>query len=89
MNHQSWRKREGINVAREWCRTASLLSQITIAGCGLEYGETLDTLIEEGYDVPSSSDRNFSWGFYKHVKGKVHDALYRMKHGQSSGPRTY
>ena len=83
MNDQRGRKKDGRQTGREWCNSTSLTQQIEIAGCHFEYGETLDTLIQEGYDVPRSSDQDFSWGFYKQVKKTVHDAMYLMRKHQT------
>lgn len=64
-------KYRGREAAKRWCQTASIEQQVRLAGCDLQYGETLDNLIEHGLDVPAASNRDFSWGFYKQVKGRV------------------
>jgi hypothetical protein len=64
-------KNDGKAAARKWLTDASIQDMIELAGSRFEYGETLDGLIAEGYRVPRSSDRDFSWRFFKQVKGHV------------------
>ena len=58
-------KWNGRNAAADWLRTAGIEHMIKLAGCELEYGETLNDLIGDGFKIPSSSDRDFSWGFFR------------------------
>jgi len=69
-----WR---GMQSARHWLESASIEEQIRVAGYRFSYGETLNDLRFDGLNVPQSEDRNFSWGFWKSVKGRVHHTLYR------------
>lgn len=71
-------KKNGRIAASEWSNTTSIEQQVVLAGCDFEYGDTLDDLQSDGFDVPSSSDANFSWGFYKQVKSRVFNAMYKM-----------
>ena len=68
-------KRAGQAAAREWLGSARVEQVLELAGSRLEYGEVLDDLREEGFDLPRSSDADFSWGFYKKVKGHAHSKL--------------
>lgn len=78
---QAMAKRQGRNAAREWLATATTGDKVGVAGCGFQYGyDTLDELRKEGLDVPSSDDPDFSWGFFKQVKGHVyHKVHFGMK----------
>jgi hypothetical protein len=71
-------KKAGLVAARAWCKTVPREDQLKLAGYGFEYGMTLDNLRSEGLRVPSSRDIDFSWGFFKQVKGRVHHALHQV-----------
>lgn len=70
-------KRRGQEAAKRWLQQATIEQKVALAGVQLEYGETLDDLIEENFEVPSSADKDFSYGFFKQVKGHVFHALSR------------
>jgi TIR domain len=70
-------KKAGQAAAKQWCSAASHEAQVTLTGCGFEYGMTLDNLIARGVRVPPSGDVDFSWGFFKLVKGRVYSALHK------------
>jgi hypothetical protein len=75
----SQKKKDGINAAKEWVKTATIQEQIDVAGCEFEYGETLDELISGGKRVPHSDDKDFSWGFFQQVKSRVHHKMAQSK----------
>ena len=61
----------GASAAREWLETASVDDAFGVAGSPFSFGMTLDDLIAAGWNVPHSSDKDFSWGFFKHVNDEV------------------
>lgn len=77
-------KKMGQASAKEWSRTSPHGSQIALAGCGFRYGMTLEDLSASGLRVPQSRDVDFSWGFFKQIKGHVHHALYRQSTRETS-----
>jgi hypothetical protein len=77
-------KKNGQLAAKEWCKTIRLSEQINLAGADLKYGETLDELAADGFAVPPSADRDYSWGFYKKVKGKVTHAMDLQRRANSN-----
>jgi hypothetical protein len=91
IEHMSKSKKDGQYAAKAWIESASINQQIALAGCDFRYRDTLSELAEDGYEVPTSNDADFSWGFFKTVKGKVHTALHsalnRRKKNVSSGNR--
>jgi len=64
-----------MRAAKDWYRTAAVRDRLAVAAYDFEYGDVLDDLADEGVAVPASSDVDFSWGFFKQVKGKVFHAL--------------
>jgi hypothetical protein len=70
-------KKAGQAAAKQWCRAASQQAQVTLAGWDFKYGMTLDGLIGGGARVPPSADEDYSWGFFKQVKGRVYHALHK------------
>lgn len=70
-------KKRGAKAAREWRKRAKVDEQIALAASQFEYGNTLTDLIADEYDVPESEDVDFSWGFFKQIKGAVHHAIKR------------
>lgn len=65
-------KRRGAEAARQWLSSADTGEKVRLAGYDFDYGlDTLDDLQQQGFNVPSSADLVFSWGFYKQVKGYV------------------
>lgn len=70
-------KREGSKAAKVWLTDADIGEKIRLAGFAFEYGvDTLDDLREEGFNIPSSADHIFSWGFYKQVKSHVYHTVH-------------
>ena len=69
-------KKAGQEAARAWLKSVPREVLLKFVGHGLEYGMTLDQLRSEGVNVPPSRDRDYSWGFFKQAKGKVHHALH-------------
>lgn len=76
-------KKKGTNTAKDWVRNATTDEIIAIAACDFRYKETLNDLIKDGYEVPPSSDRNFSWGFFKQVKGYAFNAVNAYRRGRT------
>ena len=75
-SRQAEEKRRGRNEAKMWLTTATAKDKVEVTGCDFEYGyDTLDMLREEGLSVLSSDSTDFSWGFFKQVKGHV---LHRL-----------
>lgn len=72
-------KRTGQFAAKRWCRSALPKAQIALAGWRFEYGMTLNDLVSEGADVPPSGNRDYSWGFFKQVKGRIYHAACRSR----------
>lgn len=70
-------KKHGQAEARRWLTDAPVAAIIAVAGCEMEYGETLDDLRREGFDVPASSDCDYSWGFFKQIRGYAHHKMFR------------
>lgn len=68
---QRSQKKAGTSAAIDWIQHADPYEQVRVAACELKYGELLDGLINEGFQVPSSEDRDYSWGFYNRVKHHV------------------
>jgi len=79
MNDRAMNKKDGSLAAKDWIRSAPIAELIAVAACDLEYGETLESLVAEGYQVPLSRDRDYSWGFYKKVKSHVYHAVYQWR----------
>lgn len=51
---------------------------VRVAGYDFDYSlDTLDELRQQGLKVPPSSDENFSWGFWKCVKGHVTHCVWK------------
>jgi hypothetical protein len=71
-------KKAGQVAARSWCKTVSREELLKLVGHGFEYGMTLDNLRADGLKVPSSRHIDFSWGFFKQAKGRVHHALHQV-----------
>lgn len=70
-------KREGSEAAKVWLTDADTAEKVRLAGFAFEYGvDTLDDLREEEFNVPSSADYIFSWGFYKQVQSHVHQTVH-------------
>lgn len=80
--NQGEQKKAGALAARDWMETVSNQELINLVGSGFEYGHTLTDLIEEGHNVPESNDPDFSWGFFKKAKGKLHHSMDKSNHGQ-------
>lgn len=74
---RSENKARGRDAAKAWCKTASIKQQVELAAADLEYGETLNALRADEFDVPESSDWDYSWGFFKQVKWKIFRAIHR------------
>jgi hypothetical protein len=72
-------KKLGQQAARKWLKNTQPDIQVELAGCRMQFGETLDDLIGDDLPVPPSSDPYFSWGFYKQVKGHVVHKLWSSK----------
>ena len=70
-------KKNGAAAANVWMKQAPLQDVIDLAASQFGYGETLNSLIDDGHNVPQSADPNFSWGFFKKVKGHVHHRLWK------------
>lgn len=73
-SQQGARKKEGADAGRAWVKAASFQAVCDLASVNFEYGRTLSELTE--MDVPTSEDRDFSWGFLKAVKAKVASAVW-------------
>jgi len=71
-------KKQGSEAAKNWLTTADAAEVVQLAGYDFDYGiDTLDDLRAQGFGVPSSNDPDFSWGFYKKVKGHVVHKIHR------------
>ena len=70
-------KKAGQAAAKLWWAAASHEERVQLAGCGFEYGMTLDTLLAKGVRVPASEDIDFSWGFFKQAKSRVYTAIHK------------
>ena len=75
MSARGQAKKRGQQAAKTWIKANRLQCQIDVAGSGFEYGVVLDDLRGKGLSVPASQDADFSWGFFKQVKGYVHHKL--------------
>lgn len=80
MNVRGLAKRRGQEAAKVWLATADTGEMVRLAGYDFKYDiDTLDTLCDKGFHLPSSSDVVFSWGFYKQVKGHVFSKIHKSK----------
>jgi Restriction endonuclease len=70
-------KHAGIEAARQWSKNVPHQELLRFAGYEFTYRMTLDDLRARGLRVPPSRDPDFSWGFFKKAKSRVHHALYR------------
>ena len=75
-------KKQGRHAAQKWSAIASVDAQVALAGTVFDYGETLDGLRDDDFDVPSSKDEDFSWGFYKEVKRITFNAVEKSREYQ-------
>ncbi len=73
---KSPQKKEGASAAGRWLSKARFEEIIDLAALP---HQLLDDLIESGWDVPASSDREFSIGFLNRVKSHVSG---RFLHGR-------
>lgn len=77
-------KRRGGQAAKAWLSTADTREKVRLAGYDFDYGvDTLDDLRQQDFNVPSSADVMFSWGFYKQVKGHVFHKVHFGRHGEA------
>lgn len=75
-------KHRGREAASEWLRTADPAETVRVAGYDFDYDlDTLTILRSQGFTVPPSSDVDFSWGFWKKVKGHVVHSVYTKRSG--------
>jgi len=70
-------KKAGHAAARGWSSTAPREELLRFAGYEFHYGMTLEHMRSQGLHVPASRDPDFSWGFFKQAKGRVHHALHQ------------
>ncbi len=70
MKKKSPHKKDGSDAAARWLKQAAFQEVIDVAGQTAP-NLTLDQLIESGYDVPSSNDREFSASFLRRVRSHV------------------
>jgi hypothetical protein len=70
-------KYEGLTAAKAWLDTTSLQQRIRLATWDFRYGDLLRDMPAKGIYVPRSGDRDFSWGFFKQVKGWLYSAAYK------------
>lgn len=75
-HYQRDRKKEGREHARNWLKETAIDEIVYVAASDLQYRETLNHLIDDGYSVPPSNDADFSWGFFKQVKGYVFNTIW-------------
>lgn len=68
-------KRRGAALAKEWIRIAPQRDKVRVAAAVVDYGFTLTELADGSTQLPVSSDKDFSWGFYKQVKSHVFHVL--------------
>jgi hypothetical protein len=74
-------KKLGRTDATQWMRTAHESQVLKLAADEFQYGDTLTGLIAEGFEVPPSDDVDYSWGFYKYVKGGTLHTLRKKSIG--------
>lgn len=63
-------KRAGREAANKWLAKAQANAVVQLGTARFEYGHTLNSL-RDITGIPSSSDRDYSWGFFKQVKSRV------------------
>ncbi len=80
-------KKQGARAAKEWYTQATIEQRVALAGCDFEYGETPSKLVADGYDVPKSEDMDYSWGFFKEVKGIVFHAIHAADDRRRKGSK--
>ncbi len=70
-------KKRGMTAAQAWLDSASIEQRIKLGAYDFQYGEVLRDLPAKGILVPRSGDVDFSWGFFKQVKGWLHNAVLK------------
>lgn len=71
------RKRLGMDAAKAWTKKANVSEIVKLAAYDFDYKlDTLDLLIEQGFDLPKSSDYVFSYGFWKQTKSHVTHKIF-------------
>lgn len=70
MSERGTQKKNGADAAKKWLATADPAEIVRLAGYDFDYQlDCLSDLAAQGFSVPPSRDHDFSWGFFKKVKG--------------------